>query len=242
MLKLSKIHFGVKIATFNKENGQTPILFKKTIDSLMNQTYKNWTLYLIGDDYEPQEEFDSLAKLVPEKKIKFLNVKVNPERKRFSKELFGYCGGTNATNYVLDLMKNDGISHLAILDHDDIWSTNHLEILKNAYYKYPEAYFVYTKGYHEILKREVPNVPRNFEIKYDNLPPQFNDVLHSSVSWRLDQIPLRYKNTIEHQKKDSHGNFIYGDAFMWQMFKEYFDKNKYKFLFIPENTVYHDGV
>ena len=242
MLKLSKIHFGIKIATFNKQNGQTPIFFKKTIDSLMNQTYKNWTLYLIGDDYEPKEEFDSLTKLVPEEKIKSINVKVNPERKKFPKDLFSYCGGTNATNYGLDWMENDGISHLAILDHDDIWKPNHLAVLKNAYYKYPEAYFVYTKGYHAGFKREVPNVSQNLKIDYNNLPPQLNDVLHSSVSWRLDKIPLRYINTIEHQKRDANGNFIYGDVFMWQMFKEYFIKNKHKFLFIPENTIFHDGV
>jgi glycosyltransferase involved in cell wall biosynthesis len=241
MFKVPKIHFGVKIATFNKENGQTPILFRETIRSLMNQSYENWTLYLIGDDYEPQEEFDMLASLVPKEKIKFRNVKVNPERKNFPKNVFHYCGGTNATNYSLDWMLKDGICYLAILDHDDIWMPNHLEVLKNAYCNYPEAYFIYTKGYHQILGREVPNIPNSFEVKYDNLPPQYYDILHSSVSWRLDKIPLRYVNTVEQQKRDSRGDFIYGDAYMWQMFKEYFKENKHKFLFLPENTVFHNG-
>lgn len=242
MLKSPKINFGIKIATFNKENGQTPSLFKETIQSLMNQTYKNWNLYLIGDDYEPQEEFDMLASFVPKDKIKSLNVKLNPERKNFPKEVFHYCGGTNATNYTLDWMAKDGISHLAILDHDDIWEPNHLEVLKNAYYNYPEAYFIYTKGYHNGFKREVPNIPQTFEVKYDNLPPQLNDILHSSVSWRLDKIPLRYANTVKLQKKDSRGEFIYGDVYMWQTFKEYFKEKNYKFLFLPINTVFHDGI
>lgn len=239
MMLLPKIHFGIKIATFNREDGKTPELFHKTIKSLLNQSYENWTAYIVGDDYLPNGEFEELVRLVPKEKIKYENVNLNPERKNFPKNLYHYCGGTNATNYALDWMYKEKIKYLAILDHDDIWHPDHLMTLKEGYQKFPDADFIYTKGTHHLLG-EVP--AKKTKIGYNNFPPQPNNVLHSSVSWRLDKIPLRYVNTVEINKYDIHGNLYYGDAYMWELFQEYFRKNKYNFLFIPVNTISHIGI
>jgi hypothetical protein len=37
--------------------------------SVVNQTFTDWKVYLIGDDYDNHEEFLELARMIPEDKI-----------------------------------------------------------------------------------------------------------------------------------------------------------------------------
>ena len=221
MLKIPKIDFGIKIVTYPTE--YTKILLERTLNGIFEQTYKNWTVYLIGDNYG-----DELFDLVPaHPKIKVIDAKVESERFHFKLEDLEFCGGCNAFNFGLDLMENDGIKYHVSLDHDDIWRKDHLESLYKAYTLFPDAYFVYTRG--NWIYGINPNIDCNME--YNNLPPVYRHVLHSSVSWRLDKIPLRYINTTEK------GINIHGDGYMWQRMCEYFSTHQYKFLHIPKCTL-----
>lgn len=103
MLKVKKqdIAFGIRIVTYPR-NGRTKDILPKTLESVLNQTYKNWIIYLTGDDYLPDKEFESFASKIPQDKIKIKNIDVGTERKSFTGLKLWYCGGIKAINYTLN--------------------------------------------------------------------------------------------------------------------------------------------
>ena len=50
MIKASKrVDFAVRIVTYPRPDGKTPLLLRETIKSLNRQTYGRWTAYGVGD-------------------------------------------------------------------------------------------------------------------------------------------------------------------------------------------------
>lgn len=235
MLKTSIIKFGIRIVTYPRSDGNTPLLLRKTIDSVMAQSYSNWVVYLAGDAYEPAAEFNRYESWLPKDKVRARNIFAEPERHKFKDERWRLYGGISAINKCLDWMSEEGISHVAILDHDDIWKENHLKCLFDAYNQFPEASFVYTAGTHASLGL-LPRA-RSATIAYDNMPPMEEDMLHSSASWRLDKIPLRYRYGCRVS-----GEPQCGDMTMWQDMKAYLRNHNMKSYFVDKETVFHDGM
>lgn len=234
MLKMPKIKFGIRIVTYPRPDGKTPDLLRKTIHSVVSQSWCDWVIYLVGDSYGPQEEFESFLDFAPKEKIKMQNPNLQSERFIFkdSKKI-SYFGGICAANYCLDWMTREGVTHVVILDHDDIWLPNHLKTLNDAYTFFPDVYFVYNAGHY----RGSSSFPEsNCKYQIDNLPPKGGSVLHSSVSWRLDKIPLRYSYSFNND-----GSPVYGDIKMWEDMRTYFKLNDYKFFFTKKSTMIHDG-
>jgi glycosyltransferase involved in cell wall biosynthesis len=234
MLKSSKINFGVRIVTYPRPDGRTPDLLRKTIESVVSQSWCNWVIYLVGDTYQPSSEFDSFLNFAPSGKIKISNPDLASERFIFNDEKKKrYFGGICAANYCLDWMSRESVTHVAILDHDDIWLPNHLKTLSDAYEFFPDANFVYNAGTY----CGSPGFPAsNCLYQYDNLLPMGGSVLHSSVSWRLDKIPLRYSYSFE-----KNGDPVFGDIKMWSDMRSYFKSKNYKFVFTKKSTMIHDG-
>ena len=85
--------------------------FKETLDSVLNQTYKNFEIIIIYDDTEKQE-LEILKKLISnKKKIKLL---------------------INKKNIGAGMSRNKGIKHasgdyLSFIDADDLWKKNKLK-------------------------------------------------------------------------------------------------------------------
>lgn len=215
------IQFGVTMATYNK--GIFPLIIN-TLNSLLAQTYTNWKLYLIGDKYDPDSEFQELVKLIPKEKIVAINLTEAKERDQFAGLELWNCGGINAVNTALRMQRNDGIKFTCHLDHDDIWLPNHLQTLYDAYNQFPESVFTYTQA----LNCGQP-MPSTRKLNYDNKLPTPCDVVHSSTSWRLDILPHEYECDSDRP----------GDAFMWERIKAYCISNKLKTVFVPIITVDH---
>jgi glycosyltransferase involved in cell wall biosynthesis len=234
------IKFGIKIATYFREDNSTFSKIKRTLESVNTQTYKNWTVILVGDGYSNEQEFEQIVNLVPKEKILFYNLP-----KRYEKDVLGLssnllwcCGGVEATNTAIDICKKNNISHYCSLDDDDYWMPFHLEILNMAYESFPESCFVYTNS----LYTDRNNFTRLFPpqnvlpfIKYDNLPPRPENLIHSSVSWDINKIPLKYRNVIEQ------GRIFPSDADMWDRIGTFCNKNNLKTLYIPITTVIKDS-
>jgi hypothetical protein len=62
-IKIKPIQFAVVISTYQRPDGNTPHLLKRTLESVLNQTYQNFKIFLIGDKYEDQEEFFSFKNI-----------------------------------------------------------------------------------------------------------------------------------------------------------------------------------
>jgi glycosyltransferase involved in cell wall biosynthesis len=88
-----------------------PDALQYTIESVQAQTIENWVLLVVGDACGPETE-DVVAEF-RDPRIKYVNL---PER----------CGEQSGPNSVgLALADTD---YIALLNHDDIWLPDHLEI------------------------------------------------------------------------------------------------------------------
>ncbi len=226
------ITFGVKIATYRRRNDATRACFPKTIESLLAQTYPHWKAYIVGDKYEPDEEFQELVSLIPEdKRVAWNNPDGGSERAKYSGKKLWMCAGRESVNKLLDRMTADGIEIVTTLDDDDVWLPNHLETLNEGYTKFPEAVCVLTRGRHVqmgLLPRESP------DLFYNNRPPIEHATINATVSWNIQRIPLRYENTVETHDP------MPGDANMWMRMRRYMADHGMKYLYIPTVTVWHD--
>jgi glycosyltransferase involved in cell wall biosynthesis len=229
-INLENIKFSIRIITYPR-NGKTKYILPKTLESILNQSYKNWEIYLFGDNYIPEKELIEISKLIPKEKLKLRNLDVDSERYHYKGMDLWYCGGVNACNYVLDWMQEDNVKYVALCNDDDIWLKNHLETLAFAYDTWPESSFVYTRGNH----LQMGNLPieQINHIDYNNKPVTEHDTIFSAVSWRLDRINLRFQNCVKEQMPS--------DADLWIRTKEYCFNNDLKFLYIPKITVMHES-
>ena len=113
---------GILITTYQKYDGTTPFLLKRAIESIKNQSYQDYTLIIIGDKYDDNEEFESICNEVDLKdKIVYKNLPYAKEREKYSlssKELWS-AGGVNARNYGIDFGLELGLEYICHLDHDD---------------------------------------------------------------------------------------------------------------------------
>ena len=101
----------------------------ETIESVRNQTYKNWELIIVDDGSE-----DNTGEIIS---------RVKDERKRF------YKAGRIAIN---GKIKNIGIEKangdlIAFIDSDDLWAETKLEKQVAVLQEYPEAAFSLTGGF-----------------------------------------------------------------------------------------------
>ena len=128
-------------------------------------------------------------------------------------------------------MEKDEVKYISLCNDDDIWLPNHLETLAIAYQKWPKASFIYTRGNH-LQMGDLPTEEIH-DVYYNNKPVTEHDTLFSSVSWKLNEINLRFKNCVKEK--------IPADADLWIRMKEYFLYKKLNFLYIPKITVLHES-
>ena len=93
------------IATYNR-----PEALKSCIQSVLNQTVKNWILYVVGDNCS--DETGTLMESYNDPRIFYFN---NPLR-------FGEQSGCNSIGMALAETE-----YIAFLNHDDLWTPDHLE-------------------------------------------------------------------------------------------------------------------
>lgn len=234
------ITYGILIKTYKRKNGLSPRYVERCLKSVLKQSYNNFKIFLIGDKYEDEEEFQTFCDMVPEDKLVSVNLEVAAERD--NPELTGvalWCSaGANASKFGMNLMREHGIFHHCRLDDDDYWLPNHLETINMGYTLLPESVYVYTNA----LYTNPHNVTRTFPtenvsplLRYDNLPPRPEKLIQSAASWRLDKIPLMPRTALEQ------GRVYPGDADLWQRMGVYFKENNLKTVYIPLTTVIKDS-
>ncbi|WP_025740588.1 glycosyltransferase family 2 protein [Aquimarina pacifica] len=119
-------------ATYNRSE-----ILSFTIKSVLNQTYTNWELLIIGDCCT--DDTESVVASFKDKRITFYNFEKN----------FGEQSKPN--NYGVQHAKG---SYIAFLNHDDIWFNDHLEGLMSTLKK-NESDLVYSWHYPAPIDDEV---------------------------------------------------------------------------------------
>jgi glycosyltransferase involved in cell wall biosynthesis len=228
--------FGIVICTYYRKDGSSFSKVSRSIESIKEQTNKNWKIFLIGDHYENEEEFKKISQLLPEEKITAINLPFAAERESglFFDNSLWCSAGANASNVGIQKSIEEDFEIHCHLDDDDIWEKNHLEVLQSVYDNMPESVFVYTNALYtdrNNITRAFPpeNISKN--LFYNNLMPRPERLIHSSASWKLNSIPFRHRNTIEQ------GRVFPGDADMWERINLYCKEKNLKTVYVPVTTV-----
>jgi len=247
----------VVTATYQRGDGNTPLVLKRAINSLLDQVHKDWKFFLIGDAYEDQNEFDSFRSLLPKDKIYTENLPISIEREKYPPgEDRWHVSGITPVNIGIERALEEGFDYVALLDHDDIWFSDHLSLINKGIeltgspFIVPRGYYTttspdgtnFTMGipyidfepskYKQLMINESNPINLNYGIKGYPCYPTEGIFLKTSVCINCKTIKLRMRDCLEET-----GIGYVGDADWWLRIREEMIKNKYKpALFIDHIT------
>ena len=228
---------GVTIHTYQRADGQTPNFLSRAIQSVVNQSYQNYKIFIVGDKYEDNKQFEDIINGFIEiaDKIVFENLNFAHERDIYlgvNNTALWNCGGANALNHANNLAKANGIAKVCHLDHDDVWLPNHLELIAKAVLEKNEPAFIHTLS--RYLDNPVfPQMPTDGQVVEHY--PAYCSLIHSSVYIDLDQINLPYRDLWAVEKR-----FFPSDGDLWERIREKCEKENLKSYVIREVTCIHD--
>ena len=228
------IKFAIVMASYHRSNGKSKTYIERSLKSIKDQEYKNYKLFLIGDKYEDQEEFESYKTLLPADKIEIINLPTAFEREHTRGHNLWCVGGATAMNYGLDLAVKQGFTHYVHLDDDDYWNLFHLRNIAMGYQQFPEAHFITTMAVFTTSPFVLPPIGK---LCYDNFQCTSGMAFHSAWGFRLDKIPLKY-NTINLGNLNAH--LIPADGDMLNRINALCKKNNYHVLGIPTLSCFYE--
>lgn len=224
---------GISIPTYQRADGKTPQLLKRTIESIKNQTHQDFIILLIGDKYDDNVEFEQLCNSFElGEKLIYKNLPQAKEREKYpagSKELWS-AGGTFARNFGIDLGLKLGLEYICALDHDDYWHPQHLEVINHVIESAPDVAFINTCSTY--YNTHLPRVELTNEIIPSRVKP--GGCIHSSVCINHKKIPLKYRDVFEETGKE-----FAADADMWTRIGAYIEKNNLSSFLVTALTCYH---
>lgn len=224
---------GVVITTYQKPDGTTPILLKRALDSIKNQSYQDYILVVIGDKYEDNSELESICNLFNfGDKLVLKNLPYAKERDKYpmgSKELWS-AGGVNARNTGIDICQELGINYICHLDHDDYWHPQHLEIINHSLNLTQDAVIINTCSTY--FNSHLPGIKLTNEITPSTIKP--GALIHSSACIDFNKIPFRYRDVFEETGKE-----FAADADFWGRVGKYIIELNLKTYKISTLTCYH---
>ena len=202
---------GIAITTYRNENGTTKDNLIRALNSIKDQEYQDYKVYLIGDRYDDDLELNHIAEsIIPIEKIYCENLEYAVERDKYlgiNDEALWSSGGCNARNYANSIAKSE-VEYVCQLDHDDYYLPNHLMNIYNAINTHPNAAFIHTMANY-LDVGAFPNVDTQ-QFIIEKLP-QPGGIVHSSVCINNKLIPLKYRDVFEED-----GELYPSDADMWK--------------------------
>lgn len=225
---------GIVISTYYRKDGSTLKYLTRALDSIFNQTYQNFKIFLIGDKYENENEVLELLKKYDSKKIFFTNLSEAKERDNYidPRAIWSY-GGVNAVNIGIGMALEEDYEYICHLDHDDWWSNNHLEEISNCINN-TKSNWICTKSTYMNPNVFLPNLIT--DKKYTNFLPSSSALIHSSVCMNFKEITLRYRDIFLET-----GNIgLPADADLWERTRELLTSIGQTGIFINTLTCYHD--
>lgn len=198
--------FAVIIATYMRKDGSTFGNLKRVSNFLKNQTYQNFKIFLVGDDYDDKKEFDNIVSLFPKDKIFSYNNNISYRKNYFKIKMNKWtCGGLLARNIGINESIKQGFNYYLHLDDDDEWTNDHIEIINDTINKFPDVDFMINKSKYsntflpyEMTKKNYDN---NYELKYNNFIPKKYNSVHSSWTVNLKTLGVMFKAEYENRKK-----------------------------------------
>jgi glycosyltransferase involved in cell wall biosynthesis len=237
----------IVIPTYQRDDGKTPEYLTKCLLSIKNQIYQDYKIFLIGDKYENNIEFETIAtSIIDSDKIYYTNLNVAVERERYSHitsgntNLFNInsvlwrCGGANASNVGIEMALSEHFNYICAMDHDDTWESNHLKLI-NDYCETGKYVIIASKAH---IKDMIPPY-RNMilPMRHDGgeFYPEPCNIVHSSVCVDFSRIPFRYRDC-QYELNIAEAS----DADLWRRMASYMKENNLKGFLIKEVTCNHN--
>ncbi|HRP59105.1 MAG TPA: glycosyltransferase [Vicingus sp.] len=148
----------------------------ETIQSVINQTYKNWELIVVNDG-STDNSLDIIKEFVVyDSRISFIDKK--------------NAGVSDTRNKGIEKAKGE---YIAFLDADDVWNENNLEVKVNSLHNYNDCDYVFSNMY---------NTDEN--LNFITIAPKGKDknILENFLYWRGDSeiIPGPCSNLLLRRK------------------------------------------
>lgn len=233
----------VVMPTYFRKNGTTKELLSRALRNLEAQTYKNFKLFLIGDHYDDNEEFEEICKTYNNN----IFYKNNEEHYRCydfpNKHMYWTIGGGLALKTGIEKAIEEKFDYYFHLDDDDEWCYFHIEIVVKHIKQFPLADFILTKAKYENMF-----LPSTIETKifYNNYIPRGQDSVHASHVYKLNSVGHVILNVINTNhilankinNKETTVDYISpGDATILNHIKSMVINNIIKALYLPIITV-----
>lgn len=222
----------ILLNTYRRPDGAMSTILPRTLDSIFAQTHQDFHVFVIGDRYDPHQELVDIVSKYPKEKIYMENLPVAAERDAgYTGEALWCSGGVAAGNHGLDVIRDHGYDYVAKLDHDDYWSSNHLEEINIAIEKF-KADFVCTRSKHVTGEVLPPLYDNEY---YHNYFPMPCRLIHSTTCMNFTKIPLRYLDLVK-----IYGIAFPSDANLWERTNIHMRRNGLRGICINRITCYHD--
>jgi hypothetical protein len=214
----------ILMPTYRKHNGEFKDQISQSLISVASQTHEDYTIYLIGDDYDDSNEFIELTNIIDKSKIVSKNLPVAYERSKYTGKELWVSGGVNASNIGIDLALKDGYDYICHLDHDDKWTSGHLKLISDN---------IEQTGTNFISTRSGIGWPAmkstDYLTKWRPLPSK---VFKSTTCLNYRHFNIKFRNMIEEEKR------VYAsDADLWARVNQIMIKNNEWGYVINESTM-----
>jgi glycosyltransferase involved in cell wall biosynthesis len=125
------MRIAILITTYYRPDNRSYFYLDRALNSVRDQSHKDYQVYLIGDDYTNKGQFQKIAKKF---NVKSLNLPESIERGKYK---FGtyplFCaGGLTPALKGIEMAMTDDYEYVCHLDHDDWWEYNHLEYINEV--------------------------------------------------------------------------------------------------------------
>ena len=137
-----------------------------------------------------------------------------------------------AYNFGINLALSKGYSYIAHLDHDDIWTKEHLSTFNHVLDEFPETACLFTSANYTDTKV----LPLGIEIdgQVRRIIPTPEDTVHSSTCLDFSRIHLRYRDVFYET-----GKSFPADADFWARLIPYCQTRSLTSLHIAKITCSH---
>ena len=246
------INNNIKVAvctqSYYRKDGSTKKCLEDMFRMLECQTYKNFKVFITGDNYNPEDEFIAACKnykgeiYIANNNHSFRELDLGPIKNYWS------CGGLLAAYNSYVKAKEEGYDIALMLDDDDYWYNYYIKNVVDNFIKYPETAFMITKSEYcgGFLPKTVPQVNT---IYYNNYIPRQCDSVRSASVHNLNIIYNDVKKLWEetfnivkliHLNKKTTYLIKESDALLLDFIGENVKQQKYKTLYIPIVSVKKD--